>query len=95
MKPGKRIYANVEFYTAPTLSSLEIPSDEFTCMFACGRIAGWSAHVLEQFEHNRLIRPQATYVGPEVHPYEPISGRTALPKPNGSTNGQHTGSVSP
>jgi citrate synthase len=74
-KPGKRIYANVEFYTAPTLSSLGIPSDEFTCMFACGRIAGWTAHVLEQFAHNRLIRPQATYVGPEVHPYEPIAAR--------------------
>jgi citrate synthase len=76
-KPGKRIYANVEFYTAPTLSSLGIPSDEFTCMFACGRVAGWTAHVLEQFSHNRLIRPQATYVGPAVHPYEPIAARHA------------------
>jgi citrate synthase len=84
-KPGKRIYANVEFYTAPTLSSLGIPSDEFTCMFACGRIAGWTAHVLEQFAHNRLIRPQATYIGPEVHPYEPIGTRrsTAPPGTNG------------
>jgi citrate synthase len=85
-KPGKRIYANVEFYTAPTLSSLGIPSDEFTCMFACGRIAGWSAHVLEQFAHNRLIRPQAAYVGPEVHALEPIGSRVAE---NGSaTNGK-------
>ena len=83
-KPGKRIYANVEFYTAPTLSSLEIPSDEFTCMFACGRISGWSAHVLEQFAHNRLIRPQATYIGPEVHPYEPIGQRRAQPGANGN-----------
>ena len=89
-KPGKRIYANVEFYTAPTLSSLEIPSDEFTCMFACGRIAGWSAHVLEQFSHNRLIRPQATYVGPEVHPYEPIGERRGQ---NGKSNGKAAGSV--
>jgi citrate synthase len=85
-KPGKRIYANVEFYTAPTLSSLGIPSDEFTCMFACGRIAGWSAHVLEQFAHNRLIRPQATYTGPEVHAYEPIA--TRRPQPASTTNGQ-------
>ncbi len=83
-KPGKRIYANVEFYTAPTLSSLGIPSDEFTCMFACGRISGWAAHVLEQFAHNRLIRPQATYVGPDVHPYEPIAQRHAQPGPNGN-----------
>ncbi|MDB5028052.1 MAG: Citrate synthase [Candidatus Eremiobacteraeota bacterium] len=87
-KPGKQIYANVEFYTAPTLSSLEIPSDEFTCMFACGRIAGWSAHVLEQFAHNRLIRPQATYVGPEVGAYEPIAARRA------PTNGKSAGSLS-
>jgi citrate synthase len=98
VKPGKRIYANVEFYTAPTLSSLEIPSDEFTCMFACGRIAGWSSHVLEQFSHNRLIRPQATYVGPEVHAYEPIDARRAQPTTNGQTasstaNGQ-SGTVS-
>jgi citrate synthase len=75
LKPGKRIYANVEFYTAPTLSSLGIPSDEFTCTFACGRIAGWAAHVLEQNAHNRLIRPQATYVGPAVHAYRPIGER--------------------
>ncbi|HEX3468591.1 MAG TPA: citrate/2-methylcitrate synthase [Candidatus Elarobacter sp.] len=83
-KPGKKIYANVEFYTAPTLSSLGIPSDEFTCAFACGRISGWCAHVLEQFAHNRLIRPQATYIGPEVHPYEPIGSRRAQPGTNGN-----------
>jgi citrate synthase len=76
-KPGKRIYANVEFYTAPTLFSLGIPSDEFTCMFACGRIAGWTSHILEQFANNRLIRPQATYVGPAVHALEPIAERVS------------------
>ena len=92
LKPGKRIYANVEFYTAPTLSSLGIPSDEFTCTFACGRISGWTAHVLEQFAHNRLIRPQATYVGPEVHPYEPMGERRAQ---NGKANGKSAGNVSP
>ena len=74
-KPGKRIYANVEFYTAPTLFSLGIPGDEFTCMFACGRIAGWTAHVLEQLHDNRLIRPQATYSGPAVHAFVPIEAR--------------------
>ncbi|MDQ6942856.1 MAG: hypothetical protein M3169_10145 [Candidatus Eremiobacteraeota bacterium] len=95
-KPGKRIYANVEFYTAPTLSSLGIPSDEFTCMFACGRISGWSAHVLEQFAHNRLIRPQATYVGPEVHGYEEIGERRApAATPATTTNGKRSGDVSP
>ncbi len=74
-KPGKRIYANVEFYTAPTLYSLGIPGDEFTCMFACGRMAGWTAHVLEQLADNRLIRPQAKYIGPPVMPWVPIEQR--------------------
>lgn len=79
VKPGKHIYANVEFYTAPTLSSLGVPSDEFTCMFASGRMAGWCAHVLEQAQENRLIRPQATYIGPDVHPFEPINHRNGAP----------------
>jgi len=48
------------------LADLGLPKDEFTCLFACSRVAGWSAHVLEQYAHNRLIRPQATYVGPEL-----------------------------
>ncbi len=86
-KPDKRIYANVEFYTAPTLYSLGIPADEFTCMFACGRMAGWTAHILEQLADNRLIRPQARYDGPPVMPYVPIGqrGRSA-PNKNGSSN---------
>ncbi|MBV9439072.1 MAG: citrate synthase [Candidatus Eremiobacteraeota bacterium] len=88
LKPGKRIYANVEFYSAPTLSSLGIPADEFTCLFACGRIAGWSAHILEQAGHNRLIRPQARYVGPQVHAVEPIAKR---PSDNGASNGRSAG----
>jgi citrate synthase len=89
VKPDKRIYANVEFYTAPTLASLGIPSDEFTCMFSCGRMAGWTTHVLEQLADNRLIRPQATYIGPDVHPFEPINQRSAQhTAPNGkATNG--------
>jgi citrate synthase len=77
VKPGRRIYANVDFYTAPVLGGLGIPSDEFTCLFACSRIAGWTAHVFEQYAHNRLIRPQATYVGPAVHPYETMTEREA------------------
>jgi citrate synthase len=84
VKPGKKIYANVEFYTAPTLSSLDVPKDEFTCLFACGRMAGWTAHVLEQMAGNRLIRPQATYTGPAVHTLEPIGGRKA--HANGALN---------
>jgi citrate synthase len=74
-KPGNTIYANVDFYTAPVLADLGIPGDEFTCMFACGRIAGWTAHILEQLADNRLIRPQAAYEGPTPGPYVPIEQR--------------------
>ncbi|MGB8966036.1 MAG: citrate/2-methylcitrate synthase [Candidatus Cybelea sp.] len=76
-KPGNTIYANVDFYTAPVLADLGIPGDEFTCMFACGRIAGWTGHILEQLADNRLIRPQATYEGPAAGPYQPIENRAA------------------
>lgn len=74
-KPGNTIYANVDFYTAPVLADLGIPGDEFTCLFACGRIAGWTGHILEQLADNRLIRPQATYDGPATGPYVPIEQR--------------------
>ncbi len=73
--PDRKIYANVDFYTAPVLADLGIPGDEFTCLFACGRIAGWTAHILEQLHDNRLIRPQATYSGPPPGPFVPIGSR--------------------
>jgi citrate synthase len=74
-KPDNTIYANVDFYTAPVLADLGIPGDEFTCLFACGRIAGWTGHILEQLADNRLIRPQATYEGPTAGSYVPIEQR--------------------
>jgi citrate synthase len=74
-KPDNTIYANVDFYTAPVLADLNIPGDEFTCLFACGRIAGWTGHILEQLADNRLIRPQATYDGPQEGPFVPIDKR--------------------
>jgi citrate synthase len=76
-KPDNTIYANVDFYTAPVLADLGIPGDEFTCLFACGRIAGWTAHILEQLADNRLIRPQAAYDGPPPGPFIPIEKRDA------------------
>ena len=65
MKKEKRIDANVDFYSASTYYLLGIPVDLFTPIFAVSRIAGWLAHVLEQYENNRLIRPRAEYIGPE------------------------------
>ena len=60
----KKLYANVDLYSASLYHMLGIPSEIFTPIFAVSRIAGWSAHILEQYAHNRLIRPRADYTGP-------------------------------
>jgi citrate synthase len=74
-KPEHRLYTNVEFYTATTLYYVGIPIDYYATMFACSRIAGWSAHVMDQFRDNRLIRPRAEYVGPRDRTYIPLQER--------------------
>jgi citrate synthase len=61
---GRRLDTNVEFYTALLLEALELPRAIFTSVFAIGRVAGWTAHILEQEQQGRLIRPLSTYVGP-------------------------------
>jgi citrate synthase len=61
----RRIFTNVDFYTAPLMCALDIPVDLFIPMFAIARIAGWTAHMLEQQQNNRLIRPRAYYAGPK------------------------------
>lgn len=63
-KPERRLDTNVEFYTALLLNGLGVPSELFTPTFAVGRVAGWSAHGLEQLRDGKLIRPESTYVGP-------------------------------
>jgi len=72
----KRLNANVDFYSASTYATLGIDIDLYTPIFAVSRIAGWAAHVIEQLDDNRLIRPRADYIGP-VYPsqYVPISER--------------------
>ncbi|MCC7022673.1 MAG: citrate/2-methylcitrate synthase [Thermomicrobiales bacterium] len=62
-KPGRRLYTNVEFYSAAVLSAVGLPGDMFTPTFATSRVVGWTAHVLEQVANNRLIRPQSEFVG--------------------------------
>lgn len=59
----KKLYPNVDFYTAPLLYLLGIPLDLFTPIFAISRIAGWTTHIMEQYEHNRLVRPVCAYAG--------------------------------
>jgi citrate synthase len=63
MKETKNLNANVDFYSASTYYSLGIPIDLFTPIFAISRMSGWTAHVLEQYHNNRLIRPRADYTG--------------------------------
>lgn len=63
-KPDRPLETNVEFYTALLLEALGVPPAAFTCIFAAGRVAGWTAHAWEQIATGRLIRPQSVYVGP-------------------------------
>ncbi len=74
-KPGRRLYTNVEFYSAAVLAAVGLPGDMFTPTFAVARSVGWSAHVLEQTAHNRLIRPQSEFVGPTNKTFVPIDQR--------------------
>jgi citrate synthase len=77
IKENKKLNANVDFYSASTYYSLGIPVDIFTPIFAVSRMSGWTAHVLEQYRNNRLIRPRAEYTGKPVgQPWVPISERT-------------------
>jgi citrate synthase len=72
----KRLNANVDFYSASTYTTLGIDVDLFTPIFAVSRIAGWAAHVIEQLDDNRLIRPRADYIGPAYPaPYVSIEDR--------------------
>jgi citrate synthase len=73
---NKKLNANVDFYSASTYYSLGIPVDLFTPIFAVSRMSGWTAHVLEQYRNNRLIRPRADYKGAEPgQPWVPIAQR--------------------
>src|SRR5438093_5324045 len=76
VKSEKKLNANVDFYSASTYHTLGIDVDMFTPVFAVSRISGWTAHVIEQLDDNRLIRPRADYVGP-AYPqhYIPINRR--------------------
>ncbi len=65
VKSEKKLNANVDFYSASTYHVLGIDEDQFTPVFAVSRISGWAAHVIEQLDDNRLIRPRAEYLGPD------------------------------
>ena len=71
----KGLYVNVDFYSATVLYYLGIPVDLFTPLFAMARVGGWTAHVLEQYANNRLIRPMSNYTGPMDLPFVPLDQR--------------------
>ena len=76
VKHEKHLNANVDFYSASTYYSLGIPVDLFTPVFAISRMSGWTAHVLEQYHNNRLIRPRAEYKGnPDGMKWVPLADR--------------------
>jgi citrate synthase len=76
VKGEKKLNPNVDFYSASTYYVLGIPIDLFTPIFAVSRVSGWTAHVLEQYANNRLIRPRAEYIGPEYpQRYTPLETR--------------------
>ncbi|MGO8685599.1 MAG: citrate synthase [Candidatus Dormibacteria bacterium] len=64
LKPGRRLYTNVEFYSGVVMNTVGVPRDMFTPTFACSRTVGWTSAIAEQAANNRLIRPSAIYVGP-------------------------------
>jgi citrate synthase len=71
----KRLYPNVDFYTASVYSALGLPPDLYTPLFATARMAGWTAHIREQYADNRLIRPDSEYVGPAPRSWKPLESR--------------------
>jgi citrate synthase len=75
-KPDRVLATNVEFWSAVVLDYADVPADLFTPLFSCARVAGWSAHILEQKREGRLIRPSARYVGPEPRPATSVNGDT-------------------
>lgn len=75
LKPGRRLYTNVEYYSATLMASVGLSGDLFTPTFAVSRSAGWTAHILEQVNNNRLIRPEAEYTGPNDLHFVPLTER--------------------
>jgi citrate synthase len=75
MQSEKGMYCNVDFYSAPVYRMLGLSTDLYTPIFAISRVVGWTAHILEQYSNNRLIRPLSNYTGPKERTVPPIEDR--------------------
>lgn len=75
MHDEKKLFPNLDFYSATCYHFCQIPTPLFTPIFVISRLSGWSAHIFEQLANNRLIRPEANYIGPEKRPFTPIQER--------------------
>jgi 2-methylcitrate synthase len=71
----KRLFPNLDFYSASAYHFMGIPTELFTPIFVCSRITGWAAHIMEQRANNKLIRPAADYIGPDTRPVVPLAQR--------------------
>ena len=77
VRENTKVYPNVDFYSGICYHLMEIPIELYTPIFACSRVVGWTAHILEQWANNRLIRPRAQYTGPKERKYVPIGERAS------------------
>ena len=77
-RPDRVLATNVEYWAAIVLDFAEVPPHMFSAMFTCARTAGWSAHILEQKQTGRLVRPSARYVGPKPRPVRDVDGAAAV-----------------
>jgi 2-methylcitrate synthase len=74
----KKLFPNADFFHAPAYHALCIPTHLFTPIFVIARVSGWTAHIKEQRGNNRIIRPNAEYIGPDLRDFVPLAQRQAV-----------------